>query len=1172
MEKIRKFNAIELYFDEQGNLEPNRSVQSFFPQSNLQSVIYANFKAADPLNVMGITFELYTGATIPERPMFYVGKVTFEGEEYQRWEFLLPDVVATSYRRDRDVNLFVGFAEREIANFIGVFDLIADLPSGVESESYAYVVEDQNVYRFDGSQWNIESQFETYNQVFGYATTTINVKKGIRIERDLVDIDASDLALKALAVLQGTKLNISDFEDYQDFITSEFGDVQTFLNTLETVKLNKSGDNADTDITIRDVTFNFGVDTDAIQFTDFSEFEDYDSEQLNNLQNFLIWLQDRLDEKASFSDLDVTYLRRDGEDAMTGNLSMGGNQIVNVGNVDGVNVSGLKSTTDIHIGRVDNPHQVTKSQVGLANVDNIQQATKSEFNTHVGNFNNPHQVTKTQVGLGNVTNDPQVRRDEMGVADGVATLDSNAKVPLNQLPDITKQPTLVFATDQAFTEADTSELIEGTKSFVVETRNAYVWDGAQWQLTSDADWENINLDWVNITNPPKNAANETLKDNNVYDVAEADAKFETITNVSTIVGNREYSEENIVVNGESITESLNAVDVELGRLEDAKEDSANVGDRTYTEQNVVTNDETLTQSLDALDVEVGRLEADKEDSANIGNRTYTEGNVVTNDETVTASVDALDVEVGRLEADKEDSVNIGNRQYTEQNIVTNDETITQSLDALDVEVGRLESDKEDSDNIGDRQYTTEHVVVDGQTVTQSIEALDTEAKRLDDDKMELGGSNSNVLDLKFQNQDTEDALEVGEIRLNRNLPQWQVSANTLHLVGRQLIERAINRTGATLTVGKPLFISGVFTPGQGPGTDRIEVELATRSNANGVFAVASCPSGANIEGCIITRGTVQGWNTSAYQPGDRLFLTDQPGEYSVGPVGDGEAEFFVGKVIRAANEGIVLINPTRIADPLFVTKSQLGTDIPILDEEGLILPQFLGDRYSDVFKGYGVFDTTDPEFPILLDFYLVDQWDLVNNQPIDPAVKAPYRAGTIYVTLNVTVDTMYRYDETSLSFVGLAPSPVGLGTTPGTAYPGDSGQANRDDIDLILSDYATDTNLNAHVTDTNNPHAVTKTQVGLSNVDNTSDADKPISTATQTALNLKADELDLQTHIDDTSNPHQTTATQVGLGNVLNYGVASQAEAEAGTANDKYMTPLRTSQLINQATIDGGEF
>jgi hypothetical protein len=47
--------------------------------------------------------------------------------------------------------------------------------------------------------------------------------------------------------------------------------------------------------------------------------------------------------------------------------------------------------------------------------------------------------------------------------------------------------------------------------------------------------------------------------------------------------------------------------------------------------------------------------------------------------------------------------------------------------------------------------------------------------------------------------------------------------------------------------------------------------------------------------------------------------------------------------------------------------------------------------------------------------------------------------------------------------------------------------------------------VDAHANLTNNPHAVTKVQVGLGNVDNTSDLNKPISTATQNALNLKYD-------------------------------------------------------------------
>lgn len=54
----------------------------------------------------------------------------------------------------------------------------------------------------------------------------------------------------------------------------------------------------------------------------------------------------------------------------------------------------------------------------------------------------------------------------------------------------------------------------------------------------------------------------------------------------------------------------------------------------------------------------------------------------------------------------------------------------------------------------------------------------------------------------------------------------------------------------------------------------------------------------------------------------------------------------------------------------------------------------------------------------------------------------------------------------------------------------------------------------------------------------------------------------LAAHIADTNNPHAVDATDVGLGSVQNYGIASQAEAEAGSATNKYMTPQRVAQAI----------
>jgi hypothetical protein len=59
----------------------------------------------------------------------------------------------------------------------------------------------------------------------------------------------------------------------------------------------------------------------------------------------------------------------------------------------------------------------------------------------------------------------------------------------------------------------------------------------------------------------------------------------------------------------------------------------------------------------------------------------------------------------------------------------------------------------------------------------------------------------------------------------------------------------------------------------------------------------------------------------------------------------------------------------------------------------------------------------------------------------------------------------------------------------------------------IPSTITRDSELSAHSGSTSNPHSVTKTQVGLGNVDNTSDANKPVSSATQTALDAKQDTL-----------------------------------------------------------------
>ena len=71
---------------------------------------------------------------------------------------------------------------------------------------------------------------------------------------------------------------------------------------------------------------------------------------------------------------------------------------------------------------------------------------------------------------------------------------------------------------------------------------------------------------------------------------------------------------------------------------------------------------------------------------------------------------------------------------------------------------------------------------------------------------------------------------------------------------------------------------------------------------------------------------------------------------------------------------------------------------------------------------------------------------------------------------------------------------------------------NQDDITSNIADAkkaGTDaqSSLDSHVSNVSNPHNVTKNQIGLGNVDNTSDLNKPVSTAQQTALDKKVDKV-----------------------------------------------------------------
>ena len=151
-----------------------------------------------------------------------------------------------------------------------------------------------------------------------------------------------------------------------------------------------------------------------------------------------------------------------------------------------------------------------------------------------------------------------------------------------------------------------------------------------------------------------------------------------------------------------------------------------------------------------------------------------------------------------------------------------------------------------------------------------------------------------------------------------------------------------------------------------------------------------------------------------------------------------------------------------------------------------------------------------------------------------------------------------------------------------------------------------------HEENKSNPHGVTKTQVGLGDVDNTSDINKPVSTAQQRAIDeayansnyytdneiakligaaphtldtleeianamadnddvvtaleeaigKKANESEFKSHANNTSNPHGVTKSQVGLGNVPNVKTNDQTPTYSEATE---LSPLTSGEKLSIA-------
>lgn len=99
----------------------------------------------------------------------------------------------------------------------------------------------------------------------------------------------------------------------------------------------------------------------------------------------------------------------------------------------------------------------------------------SKVTTHIGDKQNPHKVSKAQVGLGSVDNVQQIPLSQKGFANGVATLDAKGKVPVTQMPTTkTINGASIFGSGNLQLSASLYKIVDTLPTTGIDTSKIYL--------------------------------------------------------------------------------------------------------------------------------------------------------------------------------------------------------------------------------------------------------------------------------------------------------------------------------------------------------------------------------------------------------------------------------------------------------------------------------------------------------------------------------------------------------------------------------------------------------------------------------------------------------------------------------------------------------------------------
>ena len=665
-------------------------------------------------------------------------------------------------------------------------------------------------------------------------------------------------------------------------------------------------------------------------------------------------------------------------------------------------------------------------------------------------------LDRNDIGLGNVTNDAQIKRSEMGVPKGVATLGEDGKVPESQLPDSVLGNVKYQGVWDAVNNVPKLELNDFDSNghyYIAINKGSqfgYDFDPGDWVINSNGRWVKIdNVDSVKSVNGQIGIVELGIEDiPNLKETLDSKATNDDFNRHLT-----DYK------NPHKVTKDQ----VGLGNVDNTADKDKPVSDATQAlidqTRTVLENKISELQTNTEADLEVFRSEFENK-LAELAAKE--EADIVAVNNSLKEAKTELQNNIDNLASKTENDLTVAKKELDNKisELSTKTESDLSTLRA-DLESSISVTKTELEKSISELASKTEN---DLNTAKSELEKAisDLTAKEeadivavnnaLSEAKRELENSISSLA------SKTENDLSLATKDLNNKISELATKTESDLSTLRADLESSISVTKTDL--------------------ESKITELATKTDAkfqatDSKIEATKTELQTNID------------NLSHRHDDDMKDIRREIEEATAG-----------------SNEAL----NTHIQDksnPHQVTKEQVGlgnvTDDAQVKRSEMGMPE-----------GVATLDATgkvpSSQLPSFVDDVIeVDSFDLLPETG---------ETGKIYVTK----DTNLTYRWSGSQYVEISES-LALGETSSTAYPGDKGKATTDKV-------------NAHVADFENPHQVTKEQIGLGNVDNTSDADKPISSAVQEALDAVNKEV--SEHKADKNNPHEVTKAQVGLGNVDN--------------------------------------